>query len=133
MEGTMRKLILMLLLGVVSSNAIAEWVLVTAGNKQSSFVDSSTIQRLGEIVRFFGIDVFIKPQMTPEGKTFMSVQSEFEVDCSQQQSRRLNIIAYSGKMGSGDVIYVKQNAGPWRPANRSTVMDDISKYVCGKQ
>jgi hypothetical protein len=126
----MIKFVLMLMLAFVSSNAMAEWVLVTAGTKASSFVDPSTIRRSGNIVKFSGIDTYMVPQTAPGGKTFMSLESEFEVDCIQEQSRRLNITAYSGEMHLGDVIYSNPSIEQWRPANRSTVVDEISKYVC---
>lgn len=109
----MRRAILMLLLTMMSNNAIAEWVKFLGGKDFSIYVDLTTIRNEGSRVRIQTLADFVKPQNT-SGGSFMSVVSQSEHDCKNDQERSLFGTYFSRNMGGGETISRQFVPGKWR-------------------
>lgn len=146
----MRKLIiiLILMLSLVSTSAMAEWVEVTAIHSQESpeiqiaYVDPATVHKNGNLVnmevlvdhqsglsknmdnkiaKFFSMS---KSEITKSWK----VQDEF--DCKDKKLRMLSYIAYSEHMGNGDIVPNDMVTGKWVPVISGSIGDALWKYAC---
>ncbi len=130
----MKKIILIIGLGLMSSNAMAEWVHMTSidsGSKLVSFyVEDSEIKVSGDKRRGWMMVSLSSPE-TVSGHSFLSSTSQYEYDCFKETSQLLSIGQFSLKMGYGDVVWAKSfdNAERHRILF-GTAMNTVMKYFC---
>lgn len=99
----MRKIILMLLLAFVSSNAMAEWVAVGESEKATVYANPATIRKDEHKVKlWFMYD--LKKAEGDGGIKILSTKIQFEFNCKEETIRRLATTSYSDNMGNGDVV-----------------------------
>ena len=129
----MRKAILMMLLAVVSGNAVAEWVTVAQNENTTTYADPATIRRSGDMVKMWHLYDF----KTPEGfdahiKPHSSLLEQREYDCKKELRRRLASIYYSENMRKGRVVFFDHDPDKWLPIPPSTTIETLWKIVCEK-
>jgi hypothetical protein len=68
------------------------------------------------------------------GNSFFSLKLLIEYDCAEEQSRGLAIYAYSGQMGSGEIVSSRSgDPDKWKPVMPGTMGESKWKAACGKQ
>ena len=85
----MRKIILILLLAVVSSNAMAEWVAVNHNKYATGYADPATIVKDGNIAKMWSMVVRKRITYFIGGYAFKSIKSQEEFDCKANKLRTL--------------------------------------------
>jgi hypothetical protein len=134
----MRRAILkVLLLAVVSSNAMAEWgagwVRVgNSGGDMTPYANPATIIRDGDIVKVWYLYDF-KNVQEGAGDRYMSSTFQGEYDCKEVKGRVLAYTWYSENMGGGNVIYTETSPANWSPVFPGSVEEAVLKYACGKK
>lgn len=126
----MRKAILTMLLAIVSSSAMAEWVLVGVNETATLYYDSSAIQRAGNRVKMLTL-FDLRTARYLNGKAYLSMQMQKEFDCDGAQSRTLSASAYSGNMGAGEVIDTRSDPDEWNPVSVGSAQETELKVACG--
>ncbi|MEE9223111.1 MAG: surface-adhesin E family protein [Nitrosomonadaceae bacterium] len=132
----MHKAILIMLLVVVSSSAMADWVYVSEHTDNSGFspsyavyADPDTIRKLGNKLKVWDLsdnktaEIFL-------GKKSMSTSSQKEYNCEEEKMRLLHETAYSKNMGRGEVIKTVNNITEWMPLAPYSIGNDLLKYAC---
>ncbi len=132
----MRKVIWMVLLAVVSSSAIAEWIKV--GNDEDGvtiYANHATIRKAGNRVKIWSMYDLTKPESAANGKQYLSLKIQTEFDCKAEQLRELYYSNYSKNMGWGDLVfnYREPDSVKWKPLVPESINEALWKYVCGKQ
>ena len=125
----MKRLLLILILTVLNSSAIAEWV--EAGRSKDSIVyyDPLTIRKSGSKVIIWSLHDY----KTARGQVkYRSVTLESEYDCIKKQSRRLFISFYQKNMGAGTSIRKDIEPHSWLPIATGTIRESIWKIACRK-
>lgn len=101
----MKKLILILVVTLISSNAFAEWTRIAGGDDDSDlYVDLDTFRRNSSKVKLWVMQNFKVLQGGGKQHKYQSSTIQWELDCKEEQARTLAIIAFSGKKGSGKPI-----------------------------
>src|ERR1035437_4807093 len=100
----MRKAILVFLLALVSSSAMAEWVKVGSNETDTLYVDPSTIRYTDDTAKMGALNDFKETQRINERGSFKSEKVEYEHDCKGQQSRLLYFTAHTGSMAEGEIV-----------------------------
>ncbi len=111
------------MLAVVSSSAMAEWVLI-AEDKEETFTvyaDPATIQKTGNTVKMWSLDDH-KMAQEPD---VVSSKSLDEYDCKKKQSRPLFLSAYSGHMTEGETVFTYNERSDWQPAPSGSVSEAL--------
>jgi hypothetical protein len=129
----MRNIILILLLAVVSSNAMAEWVAVNHNKYATGYADPATIVKDGNIAKMWSMVVQKRITYFIGGYAFKSIKSQEEFDCKVKKMRTLVYSLHPGKMGEGKAIFSDSNPGKWEPVQPDSVMGDFLKIACGKK
>ena len=113
----MHKAILMMLLAVVSSSAMAEWVLIAEDKEEifTIYADPATIRKTGNTVKMWSLDDH-KMAQKPD---VISSRGLDEYDCEKKQRRPLFLAAYSGHMGKGETVLIHNERGDWNPTSPS--------------
>jgi hypothetical protein len=128
--------VLLMLLAVVSSNAIAEWVKVTPdtdNNTQISYADPATIRKKGNMVKMWGLIDYKAARIDFTGMTYMSLQEQSEYDCEEDQVRILYFSFHSENMGRGKLLFSNSDPQKWQPAPPGSPADEMWKIACGKR
>lgn len=131
----MRKVILMLLLAVLSSSAMAEWVKVGANDKSTIYADPATIRKEGNMVKMWRLKNYGSPKVYSfSTNTVLSDREQSEYDCKEEQYRSLYISYHSEKYGKGEVVYRDTYpASNWRPVEPDSIGAELWKLACGKR
>ena len=130
----MRKAILMLLLAIMSSDAMAEWARVgTASNETVTFyADPATIRKTGSRVKMWSLSDY-KTVRQSRGMQFMSMMEQNEYDCKEEKSRTLYISVHSENMGRGNIVHNDDETSDWSPVLPSSIIESLWKFACGKR
>lgn len=129
----MRKAILMMLLAVVSSSAMARWVKVAGNETNTTYADSATIRKAGNMAKMWSVFDYKTPVALDNGKRYMSTRAQFEYDCKEERMRPFAVSFHSKNMADGEVVYSAFDPGNWGPVPPGTVNDTLWKIACGKR
>ena len=111
----MRNMAVMMLMAVLSSGAIAEWVAIGKNDMVVTYVDQSTRRQNGNLVKMWTLQDLARPKKVGKDKPYLSSMTQFEFDCKEEQTRLLAITAYSGNMAKGEVIKNITSTSQWSP------------------
>ena len=130
----MHKIILVWLLAVASSNAMAEWVSIGGDGVNTSYVDTVTIQKAGSTVQVWTLLDLKKAVKLSDGQQFLSWKTQYEFDCQLKQSRILAAAMYSENMGGGEKTNTLAFRSPkWEAVPANSNGEILWNYTCGKQ
>jgi hypothetical protein len=127
MDMLLRKVVLILALGVSCNSAMAKWTKIN-----DVYVDLSTIQKKSKMVKMWSMSDFKTPQEVVGYKKFLSTKERFEYDCIEVKSRQLSVTAYTGNMGKGAVIYKDSALGAWTEVDPDSLVKTQWNVACGK-
>jgi hypothetical protein len=134
----MSRIILMLLLAVVSSDAMAsDWVFIgNAGDKErhfSVYADNGSIHRNGDMVKMWAMEDNKVEHHRVQGQEYRSIKKLWEVDCKSERMRVVDTNYFSGHMGSGVPILTATKATEPRPVSAGSMDELLFKFACGKK
>ena len=126
----MHKVILMMLLAVVSSSAMAKWVKVDEDKLVTAYADPTTIRKNGDKVKMWALWDYSTAQ---EGgsKPYMSVRIQNEYNCKEETIRQIFATTFSGNMAGGHTIN-SQGGRPGLPVSQCTPTELLWTFACGK-
>jgi len=130
----MHKIILVILLAVMSSSAMAEWVEVgTSGNYETIiYADPTTIRKSGNKVKMWVLFDHNSVKETA-GDKYLSEKTQMEYDCKEEQERLLFFSWHSENMGRGDVVYSANATNKdWRPVAPESAGKVFWQLACEK-
>jgi len=130
----MKKLLFVLMLAVVSSSAMAEWVEIAGSAKGTDetevitvYTDPDTILKTGNMVKIWSLTDY---KITEEESCVTSARQKDEYDCKEKKHRILFIAFYSGHMGKGETVFIDNERGDWHQPLAGSVDEAILDFVC---
>jgi hypothetical protein len=126
----MRKIFLVMLLALVSSNAMAGWVRIK--NKfVPAYINTDTVSKNDNIAKLSKLYDYTAAQTDSHGKLMLSMIIHYEYDCESGSVRTLDFVSYSGNMGEGDVLSQISNPNlNWITVNSDDSETKLFKYTC---
>ncbi len=120
----MKKLLLTLILAVMSSSVMAEWIEVAKGGEEietiTAYADPTTIRKTGNKVKIWVL-IDRKTTWVPDGhKTaieelgVLSSRGKRVYDCEKKQWRILFLALYSENMGGGETVLTINSRDEWK-------------------
>lgn len=125
----MHKIILMLLLAIVSSSALADWVRVGTTSGEELYANPASIRKAGNLARMWDMTNH-KAKKSFEGRWYQSVRGLSEYDCQQGVSRVLAFSLHSLSFGKGEVIFNDASPHDWFPIPPGSVVDAMRQFAC---
>jgi len=128
----MKKLLLTLMVAVVSSNAMAEWVEVAESEAGTfiAYAESATIQKTDNIVHMWVL-IDYKTAQTNASKPYMSKLGIRKYDCKEKQYQADIKTLYSNNMGGGKHVGII-GSRPWLSVSQGNTTELLWKFACGK-
>lgn len=130
----MKKLTLLLLL-MVSTNVMAEWIEVGSNDDVglTVYADFGTIKRKGHKVKMWKLYDYKTVQKSVDDR-FLSSTSRDEYDCEEETIVLLDWHWYSGNMINGEIVHSNTNI---KEETQSVIPESMGetlfKIVCGKK
>lgn len=132
-HAELSSLIAVLLLSV--GPAYAEWVLVDKDDQRERivYIDPDTIRRNGDVVELWALLDFQTIQTAPS-PPYLSVKAQREIDCAKERIRLLAMTAFSGNMGSGEVVYRYSDSNDQGiSVEPDSVAESLLYFVCDEK
>lgn len=110
-----------------------EWIGLGRTENFRLYLDQSSVQRNGDLVRAFQLTDFTTAQWVDERTVVGSIRSLVEYDCNQPRVRTVALQAYSEQMGEGRLVASEQKADAgWEEMAPGGVGENTRKLVCRK-
>lgn len=130
----MRKGILTVLLAVVSSGAMAEWIAVAKLEDGQLYVDSATIRKDGNMATIDTLFDLNKPFVNEaNGKPQASQKLRTEYDCKGKRWRMLEYSWFTENMGKGRMVENFSNAYEFLSIPSDSAAEILWKIACGNR
>ena len=115
---------------LVCAPAAAEWTRLDDNDAVAGYVDLATVHKQGNTVRMSSLLDF-KSVQRKDGRLYLSLTVEFEINCAEQRSRILAVAAYSGNMGQGEIVMAEPSVDrPWESVRPRTRLDSLWQIAC---
>jgi hypothetical protein len=115
---------------LLSTSTWAEWTRIDNDDAVAGYVDLATIRKQGHTVEMSSLLDF-KSVQRKDGRPYLSLTVEFEINCDDHRSRILAVAAYSGNMGQGEVVITETLADrPWEPIRPRSRSESLWQIAC---
>lgn len=101
-----------MVLGVPTA-AVAEWAFLTRVDDVDWYVDETLTRKRGTMAKVWTLQDH-KAAQPLYGGEYQSVKMQAEIRCHSNQWRVLYFAYQSGRMGTGEEVYVQETAGAWK-------------------
>ena len=126
----MKRFVFALCLVLLCAPAAAEWTRLDDNDTAAGYVDLATVRKQGNTVKMSSLLDF-KSAQRKDGRLYLSLTVEFEINCEEQRSRILAVAAYSGNMGQGEVVSAEPFADrPWESVRPRSRLDALWQIAC---
>lgn len=131
----MKKLLLVLLLAVINSSAMAEWVRVNhnSDNGVTTYVNFFTIQKSDDKVKMWILSDYKKAQELAYLPLYMSIKRQSEFNCKKEKIKKIYASYHAKHMGMGKVIYSDNNPDDWKLVSPDSIDKKLWGFACGKR
>ena len=119
----MKKFLVILVLGLLWCNVgFAGWkkVATPLGNKGAIYIDTQSIQKIGNKVIFLQLNSYTTPLSVGEMIWYSDI-AKVEADCTKKNLRELSIAYYKQRMGIGEIIMLDDNLSDWYPSEPGSI------------
>ena len=123
-----------LLLAIVSSSAMADWVAVGSDEiGVTYYANPASIHKEGNKVKMWNVVDYTTARVSSDGKPYMSMKARVQYDCKEERLRTMHYSGHSEHMGRGKSVYSDDDPTKWSPVPRATVQEDLWEIACGKR
>ena len=127
----MNRVFLALWLGTVCGVASAEWVRVGGSSEATTYADSSSISKNGNMAKMWILNDFNTAIAEGNGKPYLSMKRLQEYDCKAMKLRSISITVHSGSMGGGSLVHSGADDMQWFPVRSGSIREATWKFACG--
>lgn len=130
----MKKLLLAILLTVISTNTMAEWIWVgdSANGEFSINVNFKSIRKNKNLVKMWYLKDYKSPRINDSNQLSTAIQTEF--DCKNETVQILAITHFSDNLGNGSSVFSGNGrVGSPEPILPDSIDEYLWKIACGKK
>lgn len=128
------KIFISLLISFYSIIAHAtDWKEIAFNEKSKFYIDIKTVEKLpNSIFSFWLLTDFHKPvKLQNSSLSVSSTKSKVNINCKSKEFSTTYTVAYTDKMGSGEVITSFKNNAEWVPIVPESSNDRFREFLCG--
>ena len=129
----MKKPLLILMLAVVSNSAMAEWVEVSSSDDLgiTVYADPSSSRKADNKLKMWFLSDYKKARGLRSAR-YMSVVSQIECDCMEEQVRPGYGTFYEGNMARGRPVSTGLSSLNWRSVSPGSIHEHLLIFACGR-
>jgi len=126
----MRRVLATVLLTIVSTSALADWVYVTGNDFATLYMDFSTLRRQGNFVRVWTLSDWAKPEKLSDEVSYRSSRTLLEYDCIEEMTRIRASVAYADAMGKGTAVLSTTMISEWAHIPPESLAREMWEVAC---
>lgn len=111
-------------------NAKPKWEPIMTNDQGLFYIDTNSVTEEDGRKTVQSVLDYKKPQTTSQGKNYLSLQSQVEVDCKKKMARVLHMTYFSGAMLTGQTVYRQGMLHEWMAIDPSSPIQKITRKIC---
>jgi hypothetical protein len=112
------------------ANAKPKWEPIMTNDQGLFYIDTNSVTEVDGRKTVQSVLDYKKPQTTSNGKNYLSLQSQVEVDCKKKLARVLHMTYFSGAMLTGQTVYRQGMLHEWMAIDPSSPIHKIARKIC---
>lgn len=130
----MPRAIWIVLLAMVSGNAMADWIKVNENSEFTTYGNRATISTKGHVASMWSMYDFQTVQtLLSDSANYNSTQQLSSYDCRDEKTKMLTSTLYSKRMGEGRVVHRYKLQFEWQALKATSATEALWKLACGKK
>lgn len=106
------------------------WEVAVVNPNATFYIAPQTVRRQGDLRRFSSALDYRQPQVTYDGKAFVSSQSEMTIDCSDWTAQVTQVVYYSAHMLGGQVVLRDKEETEWKDILPQSPIERMARKLC---
>ncbi len=114
----------------VGANANPKWESITLNDQGAFYIDTKSVSEEDGLKKVLSVLDYKKQQLTSNGKAYLSLQSQIQINCKKKMARVLHMTYYSGPMQTGQTVYRQGMLHEWMDIDPSSPIHKIARKIC---
>ena len=114
---------------VLPGPVTADWAFLIATDDVDWYVDETLTRKRGTMAKVWSLQNYRTPQPFYSGD-YQSVKMQAEIRCHSNEWRVFYFVYHSGRMGTGDAVYIQETAGSWKNVIAGEYSQALFKTGC---
>lgn len=114
----------------VGAQASTKWEAVMLNDQGLFYIDPKSITEEDGRKKVWSALDYKKPQTTGDGKPYLSIHSQIQVNCKLKMARVLHLTYYTGPMLTGQVVSRQGMLHEWLDIDTTSPIHKIARRVC---
>lgn len=112
------------------AHSAPRWDQVLVNGQGYYHIDPASITREGDRRTFNSALDYRHPQTSSNGKSYQSVETQFQVNCRMKMARIVHMTYYSGPMLTGSVVERQGMLHDWMEVDATSPVHRLVHYAC---
>lgn len=112
------------------SQASPKWEPITLNDQGLFYIDPKSITEEDGRKKVWGALDYKKQQFTGDGKPYLSIQSQVQINCKQKMARVMHLTYYSGPMLTGQTVVRQGMLHEWLDIDPTSPIHKIARRIC---
>lgn len=117
-------------LACLGAQASTKWEAVMLNDQGLFYIDPKSITEEDGRKKVWSALDYKKPQSTGDGKPYLSIHSQIQLNCKLKMARVLHLTYYTGPMLTGQVVSRQGMLHEWLDIDPSSPIQKIARRVC---
>ena len=113
----------------VPGTAGADWAFLIEADDVDWYVDETLTRKRGTMAKVWSMQDY-KTAQPLYGGEYRSVKMQAEIRCHSNEWRVFYFAYHSGRMGTGEAVYVQETAGAWKRVEPGTYAEALFNTGC---
>ena len=117
-------------LACLGAQASTKWEAVMLNDQGLFYIDPKSITEEDGRKKVWSALDYKKPQSTGDGKPYLSIHSQIQLNCKLKMARVLHLTYYTGPMLTGQVVSRQGMLHEWLDIDPSSPIQKIARRIC---
>lgn len=114
----------------LGAQASPKWEAVMLNDQGLFYIDPKSITEEDGRKKVWSALDYKKPQSTGDGKPYLSIHSQIQLNCKLKMARVLHLTYYTGPMLTGQVVSRQGMLHEWLDIDPTSPIQKIARRVC---
>lgn len=111
-------------------NAGPKWERIALNDQGVFFIDPQSITEEDGYKKVWGALDYKKQQLTGDGKSYLSIQTQVQINCKKKMARVLHMTYFAGPMMTGQTVYRQGMLHEWLNIDSTSPIYKIARRIC---
>lgn len=113
-----------------SVKANPKWERIALNDQGLFYIDPKSITEEDGYKKVWAALDYKKPQLTGDGKPYISIQTQVQINCKKKMARVLHMTYYVGPMMTGQTVFRQGMLHEWLNIDSTSPIHQIARRIC---